>query len=136
MSRNGRIATSVVVGLSTLLPWLALEVLYRWPHVWRATASWAGAFIVPATLAVAFLAAVVVRACWRPAGAVPLIALAAGATLGFFVGSTLVGPVFGVGFARRGVGVQALAFLQVALAATVGAYASTWAAQASSRRPT
>jgi hypothetical protein len=134
MIRNSRIATSVVVGLSTLLPWLALAILSRWPHVWRATEQWAGASIVPATLAVAFVAALLLRAFWPPARTVPLIALAAGATLGFFVGRTLVAPVFGVAFATRGAGVQLLAFLQVAVAASVGAYASTRAAQASARR--
>lgn len=137
MSRNDGIATSVVVGLSTLLPWLALQVLSRWPYAWWSTAQWVGASIVPATLAVAFLAAVLLRAFWRPARPFPLIALAAGATLGFFVGRMLVAPVWGVAFATRGIGVQVLAFLQVAVAAAIGAYASARAAQASAaRRPT
>ena len=135
MSRNGRMTTSVVVGLSTLLPWLALVILDRWPRVWPSTAQWIGALIVPATLAVAFIAAVLVRALWPPARAVPLIALAAGATLGFFVGRMLVAPVWGVALASRGVGVQVLAFLQVAVVAAVGAYASARAAQAPARRP-
>jgi hypothetical protein len=135
MSRNDGIATSVVVGLSTLLPWLALEILSQRPHSWRATAQWAGASIVPATLAVAFLAAVLVRAFWRPARPFPLLALAAGATLGFFVGRMVVAPVWGVAFATRGIGVRVLAFLQVAVAAAIGAYASARAAQAAARRP-
>jgi hypothetical protein len=136
VSGNGRIATSVVVGLSTLLPWLAIVLLSRWPHAWRSTDQWAGALVLPATLAVAFLAAVLVRAFWRPARVVPLVALAAGATLGFFVGRTLVGPVFGLTFASRGIGVQVLVFLQVAVAAIAGAYASTRMAQASASRST
>src|SRR6185503_6678204 len=86
MSRSDGIATSVVVGLSTLLPWLALEVLSRGPQAGWSTAQWVGASIVPATLAVAFLAATLLRAFWRPARPFPLIALGCGATLGFFVG--------------------------------------------------
>jgi hypothetical protein len=136
MSRDGRLATSAIVGFSTLLPGFALEALWRSPEALRSTSQWVAALIVPATLAVALMVALLVRSFSRPTRPFPLVALAVGATLGFFVGRMLVAPVWGVAFATRGTGVQALAFLQVAIAATAGAYASTRAAQASARRAT
>jgi hypothetical protein len=126
-------SASVVVGLSTLLPWLALQILSRRPHGWWSTAPLVGASIVPATLVAAFLAVVILRALWPPARAFPLVALAAGASLGFVAGRMLVGPVWGLAFAARGIAVQVLAFLQVAVAATLGAYASARAAQRGGR---
>ena len=136
MRRDGLLATSAIVGFSTLLPGFALEALWRSPEAWRSTSPWVAALTVPATLAVAFTAAVLLRSFRRRAREVPLVALAAGATLGFVVGRMLVAPVWGLAFASRGVGVQVLAFLQVAVAATAGAYATTRAALASARGPT